>query len=149
MNSAKKTKPQNDTIHVAFLFFCFSLCISNLIMKILGNVNTHLMNTNKFLPKFYDTYKIVFCEKVSWYHIGYGITRYFSLGLTLLTRCFSRETRLLRLLPHAHRLAVRREETRRQLRIGGINAEATHSLIAADTSVNAVHFRDYKMSPSL
>jgi uncharacterized membrane protein len=106
MNSAKKTKPQNDTIHIAVLFFCFSLCILNLIMQILGNVNAHLMNTNKFLPKFYDTYKIEFCEKVSWYHIGYGITRYFSLGLTLQACRFSRETRSLRLLPHAHRLAL-------------------------------------------
>jgi hypothetical protein len=37
-----------DSIHVGISFFCFSVCVSNLILKIIGIVNTHLMNTYIF-----------------------------------------------------------------------------------------------------
>jgi hypothetical protein len=69
MNSATKSHPQNDAIHIAIsflFFFCFSQCISNLVLRILENVNTHLVDTHKFLPEFFGAYKYEFCKMVSY-----------------------------------------------------------------------------------
>jgi hypothetical protein len=82
-NTLRETKTRNptykaqiDTIHIAiYLFFC--LYILNLVMKVLRNVNTHLVNTHRFVSNLFGIYKIEFCEVVSWYHVKYGITRYF------------------------------------------------------------------------
>jgi hypothetical protein len=40
-----------DTIHVGFVFFV-SLCISNLVLKTILIVNTHLVNTHHFKEIF-------------------------------------------------------------------------------------------------
>jgi hypothetical protein len=47
MNSVKKDKTQNETIYIAIVFF-FSSCVPNLVLKILGNANTHLVNIHRF-----------------------------------------------------------------------------------------------------
>jgi hypothetical protein len=52
-------------IYVVFLsFFGFSLCISKLVMKIIGIVNSHLANTHNFFSKFLETYNLNINE---WY----------------------------------------------------------------------------------
>jgi hypothetical protein len=40
-------------------------------LKILNNVNTHLMNSHKFILIYFVIYKFEFCEMISckvWYH---------------------------------------------------------------------------------
>jgi hypothetical protein len=54
MNSVICTLCFYDTILVRFILF-FSLSILNLVMKILGIVNTHLMNTHTIFRNFIDT----------------------------------------------------------------------------------------------
>jgi hypothetical protein len=46
------------------LFFFFD-GISNLVMQVIGNVNTHFMNTHKKISGFVNTYNLNFEE---WYH---------------------------------------------------------------------------------
>ena len=58
--------PFCDTICVGFAYFV-SKCISNLVLKILGIVNTRLVNTHKFISDFFfETCKFEFWEVVSW-----------------------------------------------------------------------------------
>jgi hypothetical protein len=40
-------------IHISIYYFCFSVCMTNLLHKILGNANKHLVNTYKFLLNFF------------------------------------------------------------------------------------------------
>jgi hypothetical protein len=52
---SQKDKSTNSTIHVSICLFCFSICISNLVLISLGMVNTRLMNTDIFFLKKLDT----------------------------------------------------------------------------------------------
>jgi hypothetical protein len=45
-------------------------------LEILGDVNTHLVDSYKFILIFFNTYKFKFYEVVSQYHVRKGITRY-------------------------------------------------------------------------
>jgi hypothetical protein len=55
-------------------FFYFSICILNLILELLGIVNTRLMNIHKFIKDFVKLVNFIFKEcgiMVSctvWYH---------------------------------------------------------------------------------
>jgi hypothetical protein len=55
--------------------FCFPMCISNLVLKILGNVNTCLVKTHNLVSNFFNHLQI-WILKSGWYQISYGITRY-------------------------------------------------------------------------
>jgi hypothetical protein len=59
-NSVKKDKTQNDTFCIAICLFCFSSCVSNLVLKILGNANTHLVNIHRFVSNIFNTSKFKF-----------------------------------------------------------------------------------------
>jgi hypothetical protein len=52
---SQKDKSTNGTIHVSICLFYFSMCISNLVIKSLGMLNTRLMNTKIFFLNFLDT----------------------------------------------------------------------------------------------
>jgi hypothetical protein len=52
---SQKDKSTNSTIHISICLFCFSMCISNLVLKSLEIVNTSLINTNIFFLKKLDT----------------------------------------------------------------------------------------------
>jgi hypothetical protein len=74
----------NSVILCSFIFvklliclFCFSRYSSTLVLKLLGIVNIHLMNTYKFILEFFETKKFKVLKMVSWYYIRNGITRYF------------------------------------------------------------------------
>jgi hypothetical protein len=62
---SQKDKSTYDTIHVSICFFYFSMCISNLVLKNLGMVNTHLVNIYIFFLNFLDTWKFEFQKMVS------------------------------------------------------------------------------------
>jgi hypothetical protein len=66
--------------HIANFPFCFSWCISNLVLKLIRNVNTHLANIHKFVPKKWAIINLNF-EK--WYHacsyVRCGITEIVAL----------------------------------------------------------------------
>jgi hypothetical protein len=57
---SQKDKSSNGTIHISICLFCFSMCISNLVLKSLGMVNTSLMNTEIFFLNFLDAWKFEF-----------------------------------------------------------------------------------------
>jgi hypothetical protein len=53
---SQKNKSTNGTIHVVLIcLFCFSMCISNLVLKNLEMVNTYLVNTHIFFLNFLGT----------------------------------------------------------------------------------------------
>jgi hypothetical protein len=62
INSVKKDKVQIDTIHISIYIFRFYRCISNLVLKILGIANTHLVNTNIYIFPFFWNLKVQIFE---------------------------------------------------------------------------------------
>jgi hypothetical protein len=77
MNSVICTVVFFVTLFLLDSLFCFSVSIPNLVLKIGGIVNIHLVNTNIFFMKFLNTYKLKFYKLVSWHHLKYVITGYF------------------------------------------------------------------------
>jgi hypothetical protein len=68
---------RKDTIHIEVCLFCFSLCISDLVLKIVGIVEIYVLNTYKKNSTFFVTYNLKFFEIVAWEHEMGGIIGYF------------------------------------------------------------------------
>ena len=53
------------SIHAMLCLFCFSLCVSNLLLKLIGIVNIFRVNIHKFFRNFLKHIKLTFFK---WVH---------------------------------------------------------------------------------